>query len=88
MKRGQVFPFALIDDRSQLQSISHKRSVSMEINFRVSQGGHNIPDDVIRRRFAAGLNQFEKTYKPIVNAWFLYNNQHRPPILLSEGVNP
>lgn len=54
----------------------------------ISQGGHNIPDDVIRRRFAAGLNQFEKTYKPIVNAWFLYNNQHRPPILLSEGVNP
>ena len=58
------------------------------VGIRVSQGGHNIPDDVIRRRFAAGLNQFEKTYKPIVNAWFLYNNQHRPPILLSEGVNP
>ena len=57
------------------------------VAIRVSQGGHNIPDDVIRRRFAAGLNQFEKTYKPIVNAWFLYNNQHRPPILLSEGVN-
>ena len=58
------------------------------VRIRVSQGGHNIPDDVIRRRFAAVLNQFEKTYKPIVNAWFLYNNQHRPPILLSEGVNP
>ena len=58
------------------------------VRIRVSQGGHNIPDDVIRRRFAAGLIQFEKTYKPIVNAWFLYNNQHRPPILLSEGVNP
>ena len=58
------------------------------VGIRVSQGGHNIPDDVIRRRFAAGLTQFEKTYKPIVNAWFLFNNQHRPPTLLSEGVNP
>ena len=58
------------------------------VRLRVTQGGHNIPDDVIRRRFDAGLTQFEKTYKLIVNAWFLYNNQHRPPILLSEGVNP
>ncbi len=41
------------------------------VRLRVTQGGHNIPDDVVRRRFDAGLAQFEKTYKPIVNAWFL-----------------
>jgi len=38
------------------------------VQLRVAQGGHNIPDDVVRRRFKAGLNQFEMTYKPIVNA--------------------
>lgn len=58
------------------------------VRLRVSQGGHNIPDDVVRRRFNAGLYQFEKTYKPIVNDWFLYNNQHHQPILLSKGANP
>ena len=58
------------------------------VRLRVTQGGHNIPDDVVRRRFEAGLTQFEKTYKPIVNAWFLYNNQHRQPVLLDKGVNP
>lgn len=58
------------------------------VRLRVSQGGHNIPEDVVRRRFKAGLNQFENTYKPIVNAWFLYDNQRRQPILLAQGGNP
>ena len=35
---------------------------------RVRQGGHDIPEDVIRRRFAAGLYNFENAYKPLVNA--------------------
>jgi predicted ABC-type ATPase len=35
---------------------------------RVRQGGHHIPEDVIRRRFAAGLRNFEQSYKPAVDA--------------------
>ena len=30
------------------------------VALRVAQGGHNIPDEVIRRRFKAGLNNFYK----------------------------
>lgn len=30
---------------------------------RVKQGGHNIPADVIERRFRAGLSNFEQVYK-------------------------
>lgn len=58
------------------------------VRLRVAQGGHHIPAEVVRRRFAAGLQQFETTYKPIVNAWFLYDNQHRQPTLLARGANP
>lgn len=36
---------------------------------RVQQGGHHILEDVIRRRFAAGLRNFEETYKQAVDAW-------------------
>ena len=57
------------------------------VRLRVAQGGHHIPAEVVRRRFAAGLQQFENTYKPIVNAWFLYDNQHRQPTLLARGAN-
>lgn len=34
---------------------------------RVRQGGHNIPEKAIRRRFAAGLRNFEQAYKRAVN---------------------
>lgn len=38
---------------------------------RVRQGGHHIPEPVIRRRFAAGLRNFSDLYAPLVDAWAL-----------------
>lgn len=54
---------------------------------RVRQGGHHIPEPVIRRRFAAGLANFEKAYKHAVNAWALYDNVGESPVLLEWGEN-
>lgn len=51
---------------------------------RVKQGGHNVPEDVIRRRFAHGIKNFEH-YKMLVNSWQLYDNSGVPPILLEES---
>ena len=48
---------------------------------RVKQGGHNIPEAVIRRRFAAGLANFEHYYAPAVDVWALYDNAGAVPIL-------
>ena len=55
---------------------------------RVRQGGHNIPEGVIRRRFAAGLRNLENAYKPAVDAWAKYDNVGESPILLEWGENP
>ncbi|CAI07321.1 conserved hypothetical protein [Aromatoleum aromaticum EbN1] len=49
---------------------------------RVKQGGHNIPEEVIRRRFAAGLANFSEHYAPLVDAWALYDNSGPSPVLL------
>jgi predicted ABC-type ATPase len=49
---------------------------------RVRQGGHNIPEAVIRRRFVAGLTYFEKHYKAEVDAWVKYDNSGLSPVLL------
>lgn len=51
---------------------------------RVEQGGHHIPEDIIRRRFYAGLKNFE-SYKTFVNRWALYDNEGTVPLLLSAG---
>lgn len=47
---------------------------------RVAQGGHSIPEHVIRRRFTAGLKNLEELYKPIVNRWSIYDNTGSSPI--------
>lgn len=54
---------------------------------RVRQGGHNIPESVIRRRFVTGLRNFENAYKPAVDAWAKYDNEGESPILLEWGEN-
>lgn len=51
---------------------------------RVKQGGHNVPDDVVKRRFSAGIKNLDR-YKLLVNNWQLYDNSGAPPILLEEG---
>lgn len=53
---------------------------------RVRQGGHDIPEHVIRRRFAAGLRNLE-AYRAEVNAWALYDNAGDEPILLEWSEN-
>jgi predicted ABC-type ATPase len=44
------------------------------VALRVVHGGHSIPDDVIRRRFVAGLKNFHDVYKPLVDAWSHVDN--------------
>lgn len=57
------------------------------VRQRVREGGHNIPEPIIRRRFAAGLLNFENLYKPVVDEWALYDNSAGEPALIEEGVN-
>lgn len=54
---------------------------------RVEQGGHNIPETIIRRRFDAGLKNFDTIYKQQVNAWLLYDNSEIKPKILAWGEN-
>lgn len=55
---------------------------------RVRQGGHHIPEDVIRRRFAAGRQNFEQLYAPRVDSWALYDNSGAAPVLVQWGEKP
>ena len=51
---------------------------------RVAQGGHNVPEEVVRRRFAAGRNNLDR-YRQLVNSWQLYDNSSVQPLLLEES---
>ena len=52
---------------------------------RVKQGGHHVPEEVIRRRFAAGLRNFHGAYKSAVDAWAVFDNVGEAPVLLEWG---
>ena len=58
------------------------------VTERVRQGGHNIPEEVIRRRFASGRRNFDRYYRAAVDAWVLYDNTGDNPVVLEEGESP
>lgn len=57
------------------------------VQHRVAQGGHHVPEEVIRRRFRAGRHNFWHFYRGLVDEWFVYNNTRKIPVLVCSGVN-
>lgn len=49
---------------------------------RVRQGGHDIPEMTIRRRFAAGLANFNGPYRALVDDWMAFENSGDAPRVL------
>ena len=55
------------------------------VRQRVAEGGHDVPEPVIHRRFHAGWSNFEFIYRNLVDEWALYDSSGDNPILLKEG---
>ena len=55
------------------------------VRNRVIEGGHNIPEDVIRRRFDAGWRNFRQIYRDMVDEWALYDASGSFPRVIEEG---
>ncbi len=51
---------------------------------RVSAGGHMVPEDVVRRRYASGMRNFIRLYSPRVDSWWLYDSSCMPPSLIAQ----
>ena len=57
------------------------------VAYRVAQGGHSIPEDVVRRRFESGMRNFKEVYRPIVDKWTWYDNSGDAPVRIEGGIN-
>lgn len=55
------------------------------VRLRVRQGGHDIPEAVIRRRFRAGLRNFRELYSEAVEHWERIDNGGIPAALIDRG---
>jgi predicted ABC-type ATPase len=57
------------------------------VAMRVRQGGHSIPEEVIRRRLVSGMRNFIRIYRHRVDLWQWFDNTGAEAILLEEGRN-
>ena len=56
------------------------------VRARVEAGGHNIPEETIRRRYQTGISYFFNLYSPVCERWILADNSQIPFRVIAEGV--
>ena len=52
---------------------------------RVREGGHHVPDDVVRRRYTRGISNLFHIFMDIVDFWALYDNSETPRRRIAYG---
>lgn len=58
------------------------------VKLRVALGGHDVPADVVRRRFGRSLENFFELYAPLASRWAVFDNSQPPHariVATSEG---
>lgn len=66
-------------------SLSTPELAIARVKQRVCEGGHSIPEDVIRRRYEAGLQNFSQIYKDLVDEWLHFDNSGAQPVIIDIG---
>src|SRR5215203_116339 len=57
----------------------------LRVRERVLAGGHNVPEETIRRRYERGLRNFFRLYQPLADNWSVYNSSSADQINLIAG---
>ncbi len=65
-------------------ALSSSELAISRVKERVAQGGHNIPEEVIRRRYTGGLENLSK-YQKVVKSWILLDGDKTPPEQTDQG---
>lgn len=55
------------------------------VKRRVESGGHNIPEETIRRRYERGRINLIELYLPLCDSWMIYDNSYSQPQLIAAG---
>ena len=54
---------------------------------RVDAGGHNIPENVIYRRYYRSIGNFFELYSPLADRWIVYDNSNQRQKITEKPVN-
>jgi predicted ABC-type ATPase len=65
--------------------LNSPQEAKQRVATRVSKGGHNIPGDIIERRYYRGLYNLHYLYIPVCDFWIVVNNTNTDPEIVGEG---
>jgi len=51
----------------------------LRIRGRVAEGGHDVPEPIVRRRFGRSIRNFLLYYRPLADRWTLFDNSGAEP---------
>ncbi len=68
-------------------SLANPEEAIARVAARVAQGGHHVPEDLVRRRFVSGFYNFKTIYRFEVDYWLWYDNSDDILKLIEEGKN-
>jgi predicted ABC-type ATPase len=60
-------------------SLPNEEMAVQRVQLRVAQGGHNVPVDVVKRRYHWGWKNFLNHYKELVDTWVIFDNSGNIP---------
>lgn len=55
------------------------------VRLRVASGGHNVPEQIIRRRYDLGIRNLTERYIPVCDFWMIIDNSHTSSEMIAEG---
>ncbi|MGH2623436.1 MAG: zeta toxin [Sphingobacterium sp.] len=82
LKNDESFAF-----ETTLSTKSYKQKIELakeRVKIRVEEGGHNIPSEIIERRYKKGIINLFKIYLNIVDEVMIFDNSEGKHILLAE----
>jgi predicted ABC-type ATPase len=65
--------------------LSSPELATKRVKLRVNEGGHDIPEEIIRRRYLSGIKNLFQLYLPIADYWMIINNSENPFQLIAES---
>lgn len=67
--------------------IPDSRLAIARIKDRVTEGGHYVPTEDIKRRFDRSIHNFFKLYRLLLNKWMFFDNSDIKPSLIAKKNN-
>ena len=55
------------------------------VRLRVAQGGHNVPEHIIRRRYDRSRENFQQIYKYLADSWTVFDTAKKLPVIIEES---